>query len=395
MYPNLPARYSLVELIVLNVGLSANILDTRTFSMFVLHALILTFITTPLTILFYPPKYRTHAGAVSKLVLGTSANAEDGNNAHQGDMRDILKSRFAVIVDRIEQLPAVMTLTQLLQSPAAAMSSDALSTNSSAEEKAALAQAHGLPVLSHGGQVEMPRVSVDALRLIELTNRTSAVLKSQAADSLVQSDPILAILKTHGYLNRMAVSTSLAVVGHEDFSENVAQHARASSSQMVILPWTSGLASVEEAPETPLVSETLPSGSNSSPFDALFQQKRERDHSSVAAHSHFIRRVFADAPADVALFWDRGFPQAFESGAQYHIFMPFFGGPDDRAALSFVVQLATNPAVSATVVKMKKVGGDELTPLNSIDQMKAQNLMQGTVHSVSLSLLVPRGDRAS
>ncbi|KAK7696183.1 hypothetical protein QCA50_000834 [Cerrena zonata] len=54
----------LVELIVLNVGLQAGILDTRTFSMFVLHALILTFMTTPLTLLFYPAHLRSHAGTV-------------------------------------------------------------------------------------------------------------------------------------------------------------------------------------------------------------------------------------------------------------------------------------------------------------------------------------------
>jgi len=50
----------LVELIVLNIGLQANILDSRTFSMFVVHALVLTFMTTPLVLLFYPAKYRVH-----------------------------------------------------------------------------------------------------------------------------------------------------------------------------------------------------------------------------------------------------------------------------------------------------------------------------------------------
>jgi len=50
----------LVELIVLNIGFQANILDSRTFSMFVVHALVLTFMTTPLVLLFYPARYRVH-----------------------------------------------------------------------------------------------------------------------------------------------------------------------------------------------------------------------------------------------------------------------------------------------------------------------------------------------
>lgn len=45
----------LVELIVLNIGLAAGILSTRVFSMFVLEALVLTFFTTPMTLVFYPP----------------------------------------------------------------------------------------------------------------------------------------------------------------------------------------------------------------------------------------------------------------------------------------------------------------------------------------------------
>jgi hypothetical protein len=56
-------RNRLVELIVLNVGLQAKILDTRTFSMFVVHAIILTFMTTPLTLLFYPERFHVHVNS--------------------------------------------------------------------------------------------------------------------------------------------------------------------------------------------------------------------------------------------------------------------------------------------------------------------------------------------
>ncbi|PIL37426.1 transporter [Ganoderma sinense ZZ0214-1] len=365
----------LVELIVLNVGLTANILDTRTFSMFVLHALVLTFITTPLTLLFYPAKYRVHAGELPKR---PAPSIEDGAGSTQKEIQDALKSRFAIVVDRIEQLPAVMTLTQLLQSPSATLATP--SGVSSVDEKGALAEV----VPRSRTSATIPRIKVDALRLIELTNRTSAVLRSQAADSLALSDPVLAIFKTFGYLHRMAVTTALAVVGYENFSDNVNQHVRASGSQMVILPWTSGLGAVEDAAEnpTPLVSDVASpsSGTNASPFDALFQVKREKEKSqgSVATHSHFIRRVFADTPADVALFWDRGVRES-EGEGRYHIFMPFFGGPDDRSALTFVVQLCMHPSVSATVVRMKKAEGAELEPADTIEQIKGHNAVHSTL----------------
>ncbi|KAK0315356.1 hypothetical protein LTR01_000654 [Friedmanniomyces endolithicus] len=48
----------LVELIVLNIGLQAKILSTRTFTIFVIMAIVTTFATTPLTAWLYPPWYQ-------------------------------------------------------------------------------------------------------------------------------------------------------------------------------------------------------------------------------------------------------------------------------------------------------------------------------------------------
>ena len=171
---------------MLNVGLSAGILDTRTFSMFVLHALVLTFMTTPLTILFYPPKFRVHVGEQPKQLL-PATSAEEGAGATRREIQDALKTRFAVIVDRIEQLPAVMTITQLLQIPFFALPAAPSSDASSAEMDEKAAMSEGVPALSPTrSSAERPRIVVDVLRLIELTNRAAAVLKSQAADALAQ-----------------------------------------------------------------------------------------------------------------------------------------------------------------------------------------------------------------
>lgn len=48
----------LVEPIVLNVGLEAGILSQTVFSMLVLEAVMLTFLTTPLVSALYPPERR-------------------------------------------------------------------------------------------------------------------------------------------------------------------------------------------------------------------------------------------------------------------------------------------------------------------------------------------------
>jgi hypothetical protein len=76
--------------------------------------------------------------------------------------------------------------------------------------------------------------------------------------------------------------------------------------------------------------------------------------------SHFGRGIFSQSQTDVALFIDQG----HELGAinAQHIFLPFLGGPDDRLALELVVQICSNPNITATVVKMlkKDVNDDHL-----------------------------------
>lgn len=39
---------------------------------------------------------------------------------------------------------------------------------------------------------------------------------------------------------------------------------------------------------------------------------------------------------------------------QQHVFLPFFGGPDDRLALEFVIQICANPRIRGTVVRITK-----------------------------------------
>jgi len=92
------------------------------------------------------------------------------------------------------------------------------------------------------------------------------------------------------------------------------------------------------------------------PFDGVFHKTTTQDQTSSVVYSDFIRRVFQRAPTDVALFVDRGMSLALTSGAaEQQLFLPFIGGPDDRLALAFLVQLCSNPTVHATVVRVRKI----------------------------------------
>jgi hypothetical protein len=320
-----------VELIVLNIGLQAGILDPRTFSMFVLHALILTFMTTPLTIFFYPAKYRLHEG------MNTARIGNVETPGRRSASEDEVKTKFSIILDKIEQIPAAMTLSQLLQPS----TSPPPYASTLAEEKALEA---ALP-----SPLRAP-IRIDALRLIELTNRTSAVLKSQEADVLLHNDPIVSVFRTFGYLSRVIVSAALSVVSYDEFPDAIAEHAAEFESQMVIVPWSRGATSVLAEEEEPGQTTGV-----RNPFDGIFHKTTTQDQTSSVVYSEFIRKVFLRSSIDVALFVDRGLKLQFRPGeTDQHLFLPYIGGPDDRLALAFLVQLCTNAGVHATVVRIRK-----------------------------------------
>ena len=349
-YAFLPFTYfgSLLELIVLNVGLQAGVLSQRLFSMFVLEALTLTIVTTPLVTALYPPHRRTGAGE-------TASPLEDGESGQPNDKELMLpeeqpwRHRLTVVLDKLDHIPGAMALTQLVLPPRS-IPSDGVSSSSTETI----------------GKLKMPRVSVEALRLINLSDRTSAMMKSTAADSLIRTDPMLGIFRMFGELNELAITTSLSVVPHDDFARSVAEHAHTHTSHLVLLPWSpTKTATTMNVPGAP-VTTPKPVKSDYNPFDVLFGSISgvKADNFPSVIHSQFVREVFAQSKTDVALFVDTGDRSGVGLGGSVHIFLPFFGGPDDRLALEFVVQLCFNPRMTATVVRMVKQDGvDEAASL--------------------------------
>ncbi|KAJ7696562.1 Sodium/hydrogen exchanger family-domain-containing protein [Mycena rosella] len=340
----------LVELIVLNVGLSAGILSQRVFSMFVLEALLLTFMTTPLVTMFYPPDKRVRASGTGANFLNVSG-AEDDRRDERA-LRDGSRTRYTFVLDKIEHLPGMMAMAQLVQPPAP-VSSTAVPTPQ--DEKKTSKSTLSL--------IRSELISIDAFRLIELSDRVSAVMKSSASDSLLLSDPLLAIFRMFGQLHDLHISTAMSIVPFDDLAYSVTEHARNSASDMIMLPWLPTTQSHPSAEPTLAPHEheaaMTPSGKNpahsNNPFDMLFKAGGAQDKSASALHAHFVRSVFSKASTDVALFVDQEDSSAASlTGSKQHLFLPFFGGPDDRLALEFVVQLCASPNVTATVFRMVK-----------------------------------------
>ncbi|KAF9002926.1 Sodium/hydrogen exchanger family-domain-containing protein [Cyathus striatus] len=379
----------LVELIVLNVGLSAGILNKRVFSMFVLEALVLTFMTTPLVTWLYPPHLRKRISATGANFdnVADDETARDARHnrsraAAEGGGEYEKKTRFTVVLDRIEHVPGMMALTQLVQPPTHT-ERDTNSTSAIRLEKRAASSAS-----SSSSHRYEPSMSVEALRLIELSDRVSAVMKSSVPDAMLLTDPLLSVFRMFGHLNDVQITPALEIVKYEDLVWSVVDHAGRYDADMVLVPWlppvvndafedgaggTKGvvlLNSPMQAQYDTGTAPTTPRGPMGNPFDMLFRSAGGgAENSAAAIHSQFVRGIFAQAKTDVALFVDQTLPWsgATSGGSRQHLFLPFFGGPDDRLALDFVVQICENPKVTATAVKVTKqeIGSDVVRPLDA------------------------------
>ncbi|PPQ94816.1 hypothetical protein CVT25_007453 [Psilocybe cyanescens] len=351
----------LVELIVLNIGLQANILTTKTFSMFVVHALVLTFITTPLVLVFYPTRFRIHHRGEK-----TNDGDEKAASVVEPPSDDQKKTKFAIVLDKFEALSAAMTLSQLLQAPPHSPVSPPTPNTTSPDE---------IQVVEASTSSSVPAstpITIEALRLMELTNRTSAVLRSQEAGSLIYNDPVVSVYRTFGQLNNFSVTASLSVVNFDEFPETIAKHVADTQAQLVFIPWARGITSVLEEASEPGQQQGVGTGTRN-PFDGIFHKTTTQDQTSSYVYSEYIRNVFSRSPSDIGLFVDRGVIGGGGAAApggtsKQHLFLPFFGGPDDRLALRLLVQLCESSAVAAKVVRLHKIDAAPTATQNDQDE---------------------------
>jgi hypothetical protein len=315
--------------------------------MFVLEALLLTFMTTPAVTFLYTSHLRVRATGT-----GANFNNVDGEEAlnrplapsphtpasgHSDDTK--WRTRFTAVLDKIEHLPAMMSLNQLINpSPPPPHPSNHSS-------------------ISTLGLSSRQDVSVDALRLIEISDRVLAVVKGSVTNTLVCTDPTLGVYRVFEDIGGADVATSLTIVTINDLAATIVDPARNNVSHLVLLPWLPPTRDSDPTKDPPLDSRPQTPAhrhSSTNPSDASCTATHGGATPTSANHSQLVREVFSRCvDIDVALYSDhvaRSPGDVLRKSTAYHLVLPFFGGPDDRARLGWVVQLHSSVRVSATVM---------------------------------------------
>lgn len=374
----------LVELIVLNIGLQAKILSTRTFTIFVVMALVTTFATTPLVQVLYPPWYQRKLDAWKRGEIDWDTGKPLTDEANESDGVAIQKTESAKIKNllvylRLDNMPTLLAFVSLL----------------GGKPTETVVKEH--PSLAQGKEDETtesrPRkhVEVHGVRLVELNDRGSAVMKVSEADEITAFDPVLNAFRVLGQLFNLAVSGEVNVVPTSSFADTLVNKAMDESSDMLLLPWS----------ETGNLSETQIVSSNSA------KNKLDSD-----AYSSFVQQSLDSGKCNAAIFINKGFSGTLKQrpmtlhrtmsalslrsqreqatsmntdrDRSHHIFMPFFGlSADDRVALRLVLQLAENPGVTATIVHYQLSDEIEVATQHEVVPSKEMEIHPGTASSRS------------
>ncbi|KAL0937856.1 sodium hydrogen exchanger family protein [Colletotrichum truncatum] len=350
----------LVELIVLNIGLQAKILSTRTFTIFVVMALLTTFITTPLTSYLYPPWYQKKLEAwkrgeidwdTGEAIPGRSTGDETEPSKPTSD-----RVRRLLVYLRLDNMPALLNLVSLFGKQAAPDNQHSCSS----EDKDGL---HSETVAIGPYSKDAQAVRAHGFRLLHLTDRDSSVMTVSQVAEFTRNDPVVNIFRTVGQFLKVAVSGEVSIMPETRFAEALLSKSSDISSDLLLVPWSESGSLVD---------------SQVSPADGV-------NNKLAAAYTGFAKSLFASVEHNIGIFFPNMLPIPNDSGLErtklmraysfsdihqdipsipvthksHHIFLPYFGGRDDRFALALVLQLCEKQNATATVVHYTSSNGEE------------------------------------
>ncbi|RDW57298.1 hypothetical protein BP5796_12748 [Coleophoma crateriformis] len=369
----------LVELIVLNIGLQAKILSARLFTMFVVMALITTFATTPLTSALYPPCYqrKIQAWKRGEIDWESGASIQNGSSSFDTDMhrqkRAPLEIRSLLVYLRLDNMPNTLAFVSLFGGN---LNDFKAKVHPQYEDKRPHDESTPLQ------EKKKSIIQVHGVRIVQLTSRSTSVMKVSEVGELSAFDPVLNAFRVLGQLYNLAVSGEVTVIPEDSYADTLTTRASEEHSDLLLLPWTE----TGSLSESPMVSK-----------NTIEQKLRSDDY------SNFVTEAFNTSKCTTAVFVNKAFSGSLEKSPlaltrriiakrgrgterdhitelptvdrSHHIFMPFFGGPDGQAAARLALQLVENPETTVTMVHYQiRVEGSE-----SEEAIIAKGISQGKI----------------
>jgi hypothetical protein len=321
-------------------------------------ALVTTFVSSPLTAYFYPPWYQKKVESWRRGEIDWDTGKPlDGsetprNSVHYEKLAAEKIKRLTVYL-RLDSMPNLLAFTSLFGGNAD------LPAPKTHPSKAVSNSNKDASTIESTAEVVSPNRPVEAygLRLLNLTDRGSSVMQVSEIESYTAYDPVVNTFRTFGRLHNLAVSGEVLVVPESSFAETLS--TRASDSDFLVLPWS----------ETGGMSE-----------QAVIEDKGTKNKLAANGYMNFVAQALEQSVVPVAVLINKNFGGSKNKDQKrgmkltrtvssvslhsardkdvtapiadrsHHIFFPFLGGSDDRAALRLVLQLCENKQITASIV---------------------------------------------
>ncbi|OAA75968.1 K+ homeostasis protein Kha1 [Akanthomyces lecanii RCEF 1005] len=353
----------LVELIVLNIGLQANILSTRTFTIFVVMALLTTFSTTPLVSWLYPPWYQKKMELWRRGEIDWDTGAlinPPSDGATPNATREQSVTRLLVYL-RLDTMPRLLKLVSLFGDSSKPVA------------------------IGEGSETAIPRpVRAHGIRLLQLTDRDSSVMTVSQVDSYSRHDPVVNTFQAVTHSNSLAVSGEVAIMPEHRFSQALLTKSTAMSASLLLVPWSE----TGSIGDSQIISSSAQADKLASPYTSFVSSILENNEHNIAVfftrseHTD-SREVAVEEKGKLSRQYSFGmmrhdFPVTPVTRQPYHIFMIYIGGADDDFALRLVLQLCEGSQATATILKAKEADAQDSTTPNT-DVMSYLNGLSGEV----------------
>ncbi|KAF8985234.1 K(+)/H(+) antiporter [Entomortierella lignicola] len=344
----------LIELIVLNIGYDAGVINDKVFVIMVAMCLITTCMTTPSIIYIYPVHYQRaaalRAAAKEKKLNGDIGGPESLYGTSKG---------FMICLDKIHNMPAMMTFLEMLHH--AVLGADGVSGSDSSFTvpesdtfTATIAQEDAEPRLH-------------ALRLLHLTDRSSSVLLAATERAeVLRRDALMTVFQAFAKLNGILVRPRMTLsTDPDDFANSIYDEAIESGTGVIVVPWNSS--SLPDPPsnhldenEKPVLSRPL-----------------------VTSNTRMVSRLLtttANTGLVTAVFVDREFGG---SGHFLNIMVPLYGSKDDEEALKIASAMSHNRLCNILIVRIEANLDHQNHPSVHID-IDAQSIDSSTEERIEL-----------
>ncbi|KAG0260524.1 K(+)/H(+) antiporter [Mortierella polycephala] len=316
----------LIELIVLNIGYDAGVINDKVFVIMVAMCLITTCMTTPGVVWVYPAHYQ-RASAARALAKERKKNGDLEHSQSSEAMKIGANKGFMLCLDKIHNLPAMMTFLEMLHHAV---------PNSAPEEKSYPPEGTGDAVVQSSLSI-MSAPKLIALRLMHLTDRSSSVLLAATEGvEVLRRDTLMTVFQAFAKLNGIIVGPRMTLaMDPADFAHSICDEAIESGTGVIIVPWNSS--SLPDPPmnntddsQNPVLSRPLVT-SNTQMVSRLL---------NTTAHTGLV----------TAIFVDREFGGA---GHFLNIMVPLYGSVDDEEALKVASAMSHNSLCNILIVRIE------------------------------------------